>query len=67
MSFERVLNKHNDHNIFIMPRKHRNRDIPVMGLYCRDCVKLIKWLADGEALALVDAGVDVEEMLKNEI
>lgn len=65
-TFNDILDKHNDHSIFIRPKSHKNRADPVWGLYCRDCVKLIKWLSDREAVSLVDHGVDVEEPLRNE-
>ena len=57
MSFEDVLNRHNDHEVVIIDRFIKNRTRAVPGLYCSDCAKLIKWLSDDVAEELIQSGV----------
>jgi hypothetical protein len=66
MSFENILNNHNDHTVVILWRLHKNKLDPVPGLYCQDCAKLIKWLSLDEAEELIQIGVEVLEMMKDE-
>jgi len=66
MSFEKVLDKHNEHGVVIIPRMFKGRLDPVPGLYCEDCNKWIKWLTIDEASDLLDAGVEGLDMLPNE-
>ena len=57
MSFEDILNRHNDCKVVMMPRMWKNKVWPTMALYCQDHVKLIKWLSDhqyGELRGLVE-------------
>lgn len=66
MSFEDILNNHNDHTVVILWRLHKNKLDPVPGLYCQDCAKLIKWLSLDEAEDLIKAGVEVLSMIPEE-
>jgi hypothetical protein len=66
MSFEHVLNIHNEHTVVILWRLHKNKLDPVPGLYCEDCAKLIKWLSLTEAEDLIDSGVEVLDMIPEE-
>lgn len=58
MSFEDILNRHNDHEVVIIDRFIKNRTRAVPGLYCSDCSKLIKWLSDDVAEDLITNGVE---------
>jgi hypothetical protein len=66
MSFEDILNNHNDHTVVILWRLHKNKLDPVPGLYCQDCSKLIKWLSLDEAEDLITYGVEVLDMIPEE-
>jgi hypothetical protein len=66
MSFEDILNRHNDHTVVILPRLHKGKPYAVPGLYCEDCGKLIKWLTPKESKALLKAGVEQIEMIPEE-
>jgi len=57
MSFEDILNKHNNHEVVIIDRYFKNRFVATPGLYCSDCGKLIKWLSDEVAEDLIYSGV----------
>jgi hypothetical protein len=59
MSFETILDRHNDHEVVILPRYHKNRPQLVPGLYCVNCFKLIKWLNPQQAQELEQLGVEV--------
>jgi hypothetical protein len=62
MSFEDVLNRHNDHKMVILPRYHKGKTWPVPGLYCESCAKLIKWLNWPTANDLIEYGVEQLDM-----
>jgi hypothetical protein len=64
MSFEDILDRHNDHEVVIIPKKWKNKPDPVPGLYCDHCSKLIKWLSLKEAFELRQAGVTVRNQAK---
>ena len=66
MSFEDILNNHNDHTVVILWRLHKNKLDPIPGLYCQDCSKLIKWLSLDEAEDLIAYGVEVLDMIPEE-
>jgi hypothetical protein len=66
MSFEDILNNHNDHTVVILWRLHKNKLDPIPGLYCQDCSKLIKWLSLDEAEDLITYGVEVLDMIPEE-
>ena len=66
MSFEDILDRHNDHNVVILWRLHKNKFDPVPGLYCHDCAKLIKWLTVDIAEDLINSGVDTLDMIPEE-
>jgi hypothetical protein len=67
MSFQDILNRHNDHTVVILWRLHKNKLDPVPGLYCQDCAKLIKWLNLDEAEDLIQSGVEVLDMIPEEV
>jgi hypothetical protein len=66
MSFKDTLDRHNDHNVVILPRLFKDRTEPVPGLYCEDCGKLIKWLDWPTAWDLIELGVEKLEMIPEE-
>ena len=59
MSFQDVLDRHNNCDVVIIPRMWKNQIFPKMGLYCENHCKLIKWLGDWEYENLRS---DVEEL-----
>ena len=61
MSFEDVLNSHNDCQVVIIPRYHKNRPRLVPGLYCQCHAKLIKWLNPEQQQELTALGVELLE------
>lgn len=64
MSFNDVLNNHNDCEVVIIPRFVKGRPKLVPGLYCQCHCKLIKWLRPEEFKELSAAGVEVLEPVK---
>lgn len=67
MSFEDILDRHNEHTVVILWRLHKNKLDPVPGLYCNDCSKLIKWLTLDEAEDLIKSGVEILDMIPEEL
>lgn len=58
MAFEDILNRHNNCEVVIIPRFHKNRPRLIHGLYCSNHCKLIKWLSPAESDTLVASGVE---------
>lgn len=50
--------RHDDHEVGIILRYHKGNPMPVPGLYCLKCVKLIKWTTLIEAEELLASGVE---------
>jgi len=60
MTFEKYIEPHLNHDIIIRPKKFRNQELAVPGLYCKPCDKLIKWLSYREYDDLVMMGIGQE-------
>jgi hypothetical protein len=67
MSFEDTLDRHNDHEVVIVPKKWKNKTDLVPGLYCDRCRKLIKWLSLKEAIELKKEGVIMRNQLRKSL
>jgi hypothetical protein len=66
MSFEDILNRHNDCKVVILPRFHKNRNRLIDGLYCECHCKLIKWLTPELSKELQASGVELIAPIKQD-